>query len=374
MPADRDYYDVLGVERGVSREEIRSAFRKLAMEHHPDRKPGDREAERSFKEAAEAYEVLGDEEKRAAYDRFGKAGLGGRVRGFASYEDIFSAFGDLFGVGGGGAQGTSLRCEMSIKFEEAARGTTQTIRLRRSKPCRACRGTGARNGTALATCPSCGGSGRVLRSAGFFQMSATCGRCHGAGRIVKEFCRECGGEGRVEESGEVEVRIPPGIEDGTRIRMAGEGEVDAPGGVPGDLYCHVRVEPHEFFRRQGDHLICDVPITYAQAALGAEVEVPTLDGTARVKVPRGTQSGDVFRLRRQGIPNIRTGRPGDMLVQAIIEVPRKLSAGQEELLRELAELDQVAVSPRRRGFLKWLKESLSSLAAAGDGDDDDDGR
>jgi len=368
VATERDYYEVLGLPRGATREEVRAAFRKLAMQHHPDRNPGNKEAEARFKEAAEAYEVLGDDDKRAAYDRFGKAGLGGRAHQFTSFDEIFSTFGDIFGGGGffdglfstGGRSGggVSLRCEIAVSFEEAARGSTKTIRLRRAKSCAACRGTGAKDGTALAPCASCGGTGRSVRSAGFFTMQTICGRCGGAGTVVREKCPTCEGEGARQESDEIEIRVPPGIEDGTRIRLAGEGEVDSPGGVPGDLYCHVHVEPHRFFTREGDDLACEVPITYSQATLGAEVEVPTLDGTVKVEISAGTQSGDVFRLRRKGIPNMRTGRPGDMLVRAVVEVPKKLTARQKEILRELAEIDQAAVSPKRKGFMEWLKEQF----------------
>jgi len=368
---DRDYYEVLGVERDVSRDDVRRAFRKLAMKYHPDRNPGDKEAELRFKEAAEAYEVLSDDEKRARYDRYGKAGVKGQVHDFSSSQDIFSMFGDIFGGGGifgdlfggmagGGARGgVSLRCGVDISFEEAAEGVTKTIRLKRAEPCNACRGTGARGGTEIEVCPQCRGAGNVLRSAGFFAMRTTCDRCGGAGSIVKTPCPECRGEGRVERKTKVEVEMPAGIEDGTRIRLRGQGEVGAPGGARGDLYCHVRVEPHDFFLRDGDNLICEVPITYSQAALGTEVDVPTLKGTARLTIPRGTQSGEVFRLRGQGVPNVRTGRRGDLLAQAVIEVPKKLGERQEELLRELAEAEKTEVSPRRKGFLEWLKEQFA---------------
>ena len=370
MAGDRDYYEVLGVARDASRDGVRKAFRKLAMKYHPDRNQGNEEAEHKFKEAAEAYEVLSDDETRARYDRFGKAGVKGSVRDFAGFEDIFSAFGDIFGgsifgdlFGGGAgraAGGVSLRCDIRVTFEEAARGATKVIRLRRAEPCAECRGTGAKGGTALAACPQCGGSGSVTRSAGFFAMRIACGRCGGSGRIIRTPCRACGGEGKVEDRSEVEVGIPPGIENGTRIRLAGGGEVDVPGGPRGDLYCHVHVEPHPFFVRDGDDLLCELPLSYTQAALGAEVDLPTLDGTAKVKVPRGTQTGDVFRLRGQGVPNVRTGRTGDILARTFIEVPKKLSPRQEELLRELAGTEDADVTPRRKGFLEWLKSQFAA--------------
>ncbi len=376
MANDRDYYEVLGVERDVSRDDVRRAFRERAMKYHPDRNPGDREAEVKFKEAAEAYEVLSDDEKRARYDRYGKAGVKGQVHDFSSFQDIFSTFGDIFGGGGifgdifGGAGGgrapggVSLRCGVDVTFEEAAEGVTKTIRLRRAEPCDACRGTGAKDGTAIETCSQCGGAGNVLRSAGFFAMRTTCGRCGGAGSVVKTPCPECRGEGRVEKKSKVEVEVPAGIEDGTRIRLRGEGEVAEPGGPRGDLYCHISVEPHEFFMRDGDNLVCEVPITYSQAALGAQVDVPTLKATAKLRIPRGTPSGELFRLRGLGLPNVRSGRKGDLIAQAVIEVPKKLSEKQEELLRDLAETEKTEVSPRRKGFLEWIKSQFAKETEA----------
>jgi molecular chaperone DnaJ len=372
LPTDRDYYEILGVSKDSSTDESRKRFRKLAMEYHPDRNPGDEEAEEKFKEAAEAYDVLSNDDKRARYDRFGKAGLGAMPQ-FSNFQDIFSHFGDIFGgdvfgggifgdiFGGGGgsrAGGTSLRCQIDISFEEAARGTTKTIRLKRAEPCERCRGTGAKDGTEFRSCPTCRGTGSVTQSTGFFTMRTGCPSCRGQGRVIKEKCSTCRGSGRVAEKVEVKVDVPAGIEDGTRIRLAGQGEPDLPGGPRGDLYCRVSVEPHKFFQREGDHLVCEVPITYAQAALGAEVRVPTLDGTAKVTIPHGTQSGTVFRLRAQGMPNVRTGRAGDLLAVVAIEVPKKLTEKEEELLRKLAEVERTAVSPKRRGFLDWLKEQF----------------
>jgi len=371
VATDRDYYEVLGVEKSASRDDIRKAFRKLAMKYHPDRNPGDKDAEAKFKEAAEAYDVIGDDQKRAQYDRFGKAGMAGGARGFSNFEDIFSAFGDIFGDGlfgdlfgrrgGGRSEGISLRCGLDLTFEEAAKGVKKKIRLRRGEPCADCRGTGAKDGTAFDTCPQCQGAGSVMRSAGFFAMRSTCGRCGGVGKTIKEKCATCSGEGRVENSTEIEVDVPAGIEDGTRIRLGGEGEAETPGGARGDLFCHVSVAPHSFFARHGDDLVCEIPITYSQAALGTQVDIPTLDGSAKVKVPKGTQSGDILRVRGQGIPNVRTGRPGDLLVRVFIEVPRKLTQKQEELLRKLAEVEDKAVSPKRKGFLEWIKEQFAAM-------------
>jgi molecular chaperone DnaJ len=369
---DRDYYEMLGVEKDVSRDDVRKAFRKLAMKYHPDRNPGDREAELRFKEAAEAYEVLSDDEKRARYDRYGKEGVRGQVHDFSNFQDIFSAFGDIFsgggifgdlfgGMGGGGRApgGVSLRCAVKVTFEEAAAGVSKSIRLKRAEPCDACRGTGAKDGTEIETCPQCNGAGNVLRSAGFFAMRSPCRHCGGRGSVIKTPCPECWGEGRVEKKTKVEVEVPAGIEDGTRIRMRGQGEVAVPDGPRGDLYCHVHVEPHEFFMRDGDHLVCEVPITYSQAALGAEIEVPTLGGTVKLNIPRGTQSGEFFRLRGKGLPNVRSGRKGDLIAQAVIEVPKMLGERQEELLRKLAKAEETEVSPRRKGFLEWLKSQFA---------------
>jgi molecular chaperone DnaJ len=372
LATDRDYYEVLGVSRDASRDEIRRAYRKLAVKYHPDRNPGDKDAERSFKEAAEAYGVLGDDEKRARYDRYGKAGVEGGVRTFSSFEDIFSAFGDIFAGGGifgdffGGGfgprerEGVSLRGAVRVSFEEAAEGTTKTIRMRRSEPCGSCRGTGAKEGTAFQTCPVCRGSGFRTRATGFFSMRTTCSACGGAGRVMETPCPDCGGEGRIEERVEVPVEVPAGIEDGTRIRISGEGEAESPGGRRGDLYCHVEVAPHPHFVRSGDDLVCEVPITYPQAVLGARIDVPTLRGTAKVRVPKGSHTGDVLALRGEGVPNVRTGRPGDLLARIVIDVPKKVTNEEEKLLRRLAELEEKSVSPSRKGFLEWLKERFAA--------------
>lgn len=370
VTADRDYYQVLGVSRDTSKDAIRRAFRKLAFKYHPDRNPGDPEAERRFRDAAEAYEVLGDENKRALYDRYGMAGLkaGARPRHFASFEEIFSAFSDVFGGGlfgeffgrEGAEPGASLRVDLSISFEEAAEGTTRKIELHREEFCRACRGTGARDGKAFAACRACGGRGTLARTMGFFTMSTTCGRCGGSGRVIESPCPKCRGEATVEESVEIPIDIPAGIEDGTRIRIAGEGEAAVPGGPRGDRYCYVEVEEHPLFRRERDDLLCEVPITFPQAALGAEVEVPTLNGSADLSVPAGTQSGEVFRLRKRGLPNVRTGRKGDLLVRVTVEVPKRLTAREKELLRELATLERTEVTPRRKGFLERLKEYVGT--------------
>jgi molecular chaperone DnaJ len=341
------------------------------MQYHPDRNPCDKEAEARFKEAAEAYDVLGNDEKRGQYDRYGKAGVSGRPQGFSNYEDIFSAFGDIFsdGIlgdlfgrrgGRGQSEGISLRCAITVSFEEAARGAKKKIRLKRGEPCGECRGTGAKGGTAFSTCAMCQGTGSVLRSAGFFAMRSTCGRCGGAGKIVDKPCPSCSGEGRIEKPVEIDVDVPAGIEDGTRIRLGGEGEAETAGGARGDLYCHVSVKPHAFFGRHGDDLVCEIPITYPQAALGTEVEIPLLDGAAVIKVPKGTQSGDILRLRNKGIPNVHTGKPGDLLAQVMIEVPKKLSKEHEKLLRELAQTEESAVSPKRKGFLDWIREQFAT--------------
>lgn len=368
MATDRDYYEVLGVDRNASKEEIRRAFRRLALKYHPDRNPGDKEAEQKFKEAAEAYEVLGDDEKRARYDRYGKEGVSGRVRDFSTFDDIFSAFSDIFGEGFFGEffgrmsrpepEGVSLRCELDVTLEEVAEGTTKKLRITRNEPCMDCRGTGARGGTSFAVCSMCRGAGSIVRSVGFLTMRSVCGRCGGAGRVVKSSCQRCRGTGKVESEAEVSVDVPAGIEDGTRIRIPGEGEAETPGGPRGDLYCYVRVKPHQHFVREGDNIVCEVPITFPQAALGAELEMPTLRGRAKVVIPPGTQGGDIIRLRGEGLPNLRTGRKGDLLAKVVIEVPKRLTKRQEELLRELAAAEEAEVSPKRKGFLEWLRERL----------------
>lgn len=366
----RDYYEVLGIARDAGADEIKKAFRKLAIKFHPDKNPGDAEAERSFKEAAEAYEVLSDAEKRGRYDRFGHAGVEGVGAGAASFESIFESFGDLFGggvfesfFGGGGRRrragpraGASLQMELEVDFMDAARGGNQTVTFERQEPCLECQGSGAKKGTSPVRCEACGGRGSVVQATGFLQIQTTCPACRGQGTMIKEHCSPCGGDGRVLRSRECKVDIPAGIDDGMRLRLAGEGEPGDPGAPPGDLFIIIRIRAHEFFERQGEHVLLEVPITFTQAALGAEIEVPTVEGKEILKLPAGTQSGSLHTLRGKGIPSIRTKRRGDQIVRVVVEVPKKLSAKQDELLRQLAELEEAHVSPQRKSFFAKIKE------------------
>ncbi len=369
MSQKRDYYVVLGVEKTATVEQIKKAYRRCAMEWHPDRNPGNKEAEDKFKEAAEAYEVLQDEEKRARYDRFGHEGLRGAPQhDFSNFESIFEVFGDIFGGAGGGdffgfgrraagpRPGSSLKVEIELDFLEAARGCEKTVEIRRAEPCETCKGTGARPGSKAATCATCGGRGEVSASQGFFQIRTTCPTCGGQGSRIEKPCGDCAGQGAQRRRREIKVRIPAGVEDGTRMRVSGEGEVGARGGARGDLYVFLSVRPHDFFGREGDDLLCEVPITFPQAALGTTAKVPTLDGTEDLEVPRGTQSGTVFRLTGRGFQNVRGYGRGDELVRVVIETPRRLTKRQEELLRELAQHDETEVAERRRSFLDKLKD------------------
>ena len=360
----RDYYEVLGVSKGADDEEVKRAYRRLAMKYHPYRNPGDREAEERFKEASEAYEVLRDPEKRQIYDRYGHEGLQGTgFTGFRGFDDIFSSFGDIFeeffgfASRGGrararGRAGADLRYNLSLTLEEAASGKEVEIRLDRHERCPNCRGSGVKPGSAPAVCPMCHGRGQVSRSQGFFTISTTCGQCYGQGQIITDPCEECQGSGRVKVERKVSVRVPPGVDSGSRLRIRGEGEPGEGGGPPGDLYVVVHVEPHEFFQRNGDDIACVVPISFPQAALGSRIEVPTLDGVETLEIPRGTQSGDMFRLKGAGMPRLKGYGRGDQIVQVRVRTPTELTKRQEELLRELAEISGEEVAPRKKGFWK----------------------
>lgn len=366
MGSPRDFYEVLGVERSASADDIKRAYRKLALRHHPDRNPGDAEAERLFKEAAEAYSVVGDEEKRAQYDRFGHAafsggGPGGGFRG-ASMEDIFSAFGDIFGGGFGdlfgGRRGRSgpqpgrdLKVVLDLTLEEIDSGVERTIVLKRAEHCSTCSGSGAKAGTGRVTCTTCGGRGQVHRSQGFFTMATTCPHCGGAGQRLESPCSACEGSGQDTRKAEVQIRIPPGIEEGVRLRVAEAGDVGSPGAPRGDLFCIVREKEHKIFERSGADVLTEVPVSFAQMALGDKVEVPTLRGRAEMAIPAGTPNGKVFRLRGQGLPLLDGNGRGDQLVRAFIEVPKKLSERQRELLREFDEIESKG-SPHRNFFDK----------------------
>ncbi|MEN1679890.1 MAG: molecular chaperone DnaJ [Planctomycetota bacterium] len=367
MPAQRDYYEVLGVERSASESEIAQAYRKLAILHHPDKNPGDEGAVEMFKQAAEAFEVLNDPEKRARYDQYGHAGVNGNGHagsGFGDVEDIFSAFGDIFGdlFGGGGRRGRGaragrdVRCDVTLTLHEAAEGATKTVEFQRHELCEDCDGSGAAPGSVREACGYCGGHGRVIQAAGIVRMQTTCPACHGEGSTVSKPCRSCRGSGRRLKKVVTEVQIPPGVDDGMRVRITGEGEASPDGGPRGDCYCFISILPHPLFEREGQHLVCRVPITYSQAALGCELEVPTLAGRGSVELQPGTQSGDVFRVTGGGMPDPRRRGLGDLLVQVTIEVPKKLAKEEEKLLRQLAELEHKHVAPERKSFFDKIKE------------------
>ena len=344
----RDYYEVLGVNRNASDEEIKKRYRSLALKYHPDRNPGDREAENRFKEAAEAYEVLRDPDKRQIYDQFGHEGLQGTgFQGFRGFDDIFSSFGDIFdGFFGGGFRartrihrGPDLQHDLKVSFLDAAFGQEREIEVPRSERCYRCDGSGVEPGHEKEICRTCNGRGQVSRSQGFFRISTTCPDCHGTGDIVTHPCTECKGVGRVQEFRKIKVKVPPGINTGMRLKLRGEGELSPNGGPPGDLYVDVYVEPHEYFDREGDDVICRVPVSFVQASLGAKLEVPTIDGSEKVALGMGTQPGNMLRLHGKGIPRLRgTGR-GDQIIIFDVQTPTNLSQKQKELLREFAQIE-----------------------------------
>ncbi len=374
--AKRDYYEVLGVGKGASPDEIKRAYRRMAIKYHPDKNPDNKEdAEKKFKECAEAYEVLSDAEKRRRYDQFGHDGLRGmgmrdythmRWQDIGSiFEDIFG-FGDLadlFGMGGrrrtrrtGPARGYDLETSVDLVLNEVAKGTEKTIEFTRQDLCGECSGTGSARGTSPGRCPGCGGSGQVVRGGGFFQMVSTCPQCRGEGLIITNPCKKCKGTGRVPKKRIVNVKIPAGVHEGQGVRIGGEGEPGRNGGPRGDLYCYVRVKPHQFLERDGNNLIAVVPISFTQAALGATIDVPSLDGTRGLKIPPGSQYGRIFRIKGYGLPDLRTGRTGDELVQITIETPTRLDAKQQELLREFAKTENKTVSPTSKTFFEKLKD------------------
>ncbi len=374
--AKRCYYDILSVERSAGDGDIKAAFRKQAMKLHPDRNPGDLEAERRFKELNEAYEVLKDPDKRAAYDRFGhaafehgSAGAAGFGADFATtFSDIFD---DLFGMGGrrgrgsGRERGADLRYNMEIALEEAYAGKTAQIRIPTSVTCEACSGTGAKSGTKPKACPMCAGQGKVRHAQGFFTLERTCPNCQGRGQVIESPCASCAGSGRVTRERTLSVNIPPGVEDGTRIRLAGEGEAGVRGGPPGDLYIFLSIAPHPFFQRDGADLYCRVPISMVTAALGGEFEVPTVDGgKTKVKVPEATQSGRRFRLYGKGMPVLRARQSGDMYVQVVVETPQNLSKRQRELLTEFERLSSPDTHPESAGFFGKVKEFLDGFGGS----------
>ena len=373
----RDYYEVLGVTRSCTEVELKTAFRKLAMQHHPDRNPGDKDCEHRFKELNEAYDVLKDGDKRAAYDRFGHAafehgGMGGP--GFGA--DFGSTFADIFegifgmasarGRGSGRERGSDLRYNMEITLDEAFTGKTAQIRIPTSVTCEACSGSGAKAGTKPKPCSTCGGAGKIRHAQGFFTLERTCPTCHGRGQVIDDPCKVCGGGGRVTRERTLSVNIPTGVEDGTRIRLAGEGEAGVRGGPPGDLYIFLEVAPHEFFQRDGADLHCRVPVSMSSAALGGEFEVPAIDGSkVRVKVPAGTQTGRRFRLAGKGMPVLRAKQTGDMYVQVAVETPQNLTKRQRELLTEFEKLSSEQTQPESAGFFSRVKEFLDGLGNRG---------
>ena len=363
MAAKRGYYEVPGVERNACESDLKKAYRKLALKFHPDRNPGDREAEEKFKEAAEAYDVLRDSNKRQIYDQYGHQGLeGSGFSGFGGFDDIFSSFGDIFedffGFGGGRRsrsriqRGADLRYDMQLSFMEAAFGVEKEIDVEKAVTCNDCEGSGASPGAGPETCPQCGGSGQVGRSQGFFTVRTTCGQCRGRGQIIANPCRTCRGQGKVLARKTVSVRIPAGVDNGSRLRLSGEGEAGVYGGPPGDLYVFIHVQSHDFFKRDDTHVICQIPISSVQAALGDTVSVPTLKGESDLEIPKGTQPGDIFRLRGEGIPSLRNGHRGDQIVQVNVKTPTNLNKKQVTLLKEFASLEESKFTSKLKNILK----------------------
>jgi len=371
--AKRDYYEVLGVSKSASQDDIKRAYRRMAMKYHPDKNPGDNEAETKFKECAEAYEVLSDPQKRHRYDQFGHDGLrGAGMHDFSrmNVDDIFSMFGfdDIFGdfFGGRGrksarrtgpSRGYDLETMVELSLEDVANGTEKTIEFTRQDLCQECSGTGCARGKKPQQCPACGGSGQVARAGlgGFFQMVSTCSRCRGTGEIITEPCKKCRGTGKTAKKRVVSLKVPAGVHEGQGIRVPNEGEPGQRGGPRGDLYCYVRIKPHPFLQRDGNNLVAVVPISFTQAALGATIDVPTLNGTRQLKIPPATQHGSVFRIKGQGLPDMRINHRGDELVQVTIETPKKLNAEQQRLLREFAKTEDKNVLPESKGFFEKLK-------------------
>jgi molecular chaperone DnaJ len=375
----RDYYEVLGVSRDATEQELKSAYRKKALEWHPDRNPErhDQAAEK-FKEAAEAYSVLGDPQKRAGYDRFGLAGAGGAAGGggfdpniFAEFQDIFGSgfglgtiFDDLLGMGGRGPRrrsnrGADLRYDLEIDFEEGAFGLDTQIKVPRLETCTACGGSGAKRGTSPTTCPNCGGRGQVRFTQGFFSITRPCSNCRGAGQVIKHACPDCRGEGRLRKEKTLKVRIPPGVDTGTRLRVQGEGEAGLQGGPPGDLYVLLSVRDHPFFERQDHDLVCTVPLSFWQAALGAEIQVPTLEGEETLKIPEATQTDSVFRIRDRGIPRLNGSGRGDLYVKVVVRTPGKLTKEQRKLVQQLAEISPSNNRPEEKTVFEKVKDYFS---------------
>jgi len=363
MAGKRDYYEVLGVQRSASDSEIKTAYRKLALQYHPDRNPGSKKAEDKFKEAAEAYEVLRDAQKRNLYDQFGHQGLEGTgFSGFGGFEDIFSSFGDIFedffGFGGGRRsrsrtqRGMDLRYDMDLSFMEAAFGTDTEIEVEKTAACGTCGGSGAETGTQPEPCGQCGGSGQISRTQGFFTVRTGCHACRGTGQVITHPCGDCDGNGQIRVRKKVAVKIPGGVDNGSRLRLTGEGEAGSYGGPAGDLYVFIHVEPHEIFERHNNDVLCRIPISFVQAALGDKVKVPTLTGEKQIEIKKGTQPGDMMRLRGEGIPSLRNGNRGDMLLQFNVRTPTHLNKKQESLLKQFAKLENSKLSTKIKNILK----------------------
>ena len=370
MATKRDYYEVLGVNRDATEEDIKKAYRKLAMKFHPDRNPDSKESEDKFKEAKEAYEVLSEPEKRRAYDAYGHAGVNPQMGGMGAgggegFGGFAEAFGDIFGDIFGGARGRSnvyrgadLRYNLEVSLEQAARGTETKIRIPALETCETCHGSGAKPGTHPKTCTTCGGQGTVRLSQGFFSVQQTCPTCHGSGKMISDPCVACKGAGRVKHHKTLSVKIPAGIDEGDRIRLGGEGEAGVNGGPPGDLYVVIHLKDHGVFQRDGDDLHCEMPVSFTTAALGGEIEIPTLEGQAKVKIPAETQTGQVLRLRGTGIKGVRSAAPGDLLCEIVVETPVRLTERQRELLREFEEInrkDGDRHNPRAKSFMDKVR-------------------
>jgi len=375
--AKRDYYEILGVERGVDEKEIKKAYRRVAMKFHPDRNPGDKESEEKFKEANEAYEVLSDAQKRGAYDQFGHAGVdpsagGGGFggNGGASFSDIFGdVFGDIFGgqrARGGPQRGSDLRYTLELELEEAVRGTEVKIKVPTLASCDECNGSGAKKGSSPVTCTTCGGAGQVRMQQGFFSVQQTCPSCRGKGRTISDPCTKCRGRGRLEETKTLSVKVPPGVDTGDRIRLAGEGEAGPDGGPTGDLYVQINVKAHSIFERDGKHLYCEVPISFVDAALGGELDVPTLDGRVKLKIPAETQTGKLFRLRGKGVTPVRGGGAGDLLCRTVVETPVNLNEKQRDLLRQFQSSletnnNDSKHNPRKKSWFDGVKSFFDDM-------------
>lgn len=369
----RDYYEVLGVARDANDAAIKKAFKRLAMKYHPDRNQDNAEAIDKFKEAREAYDILSDAQKRAAYDQYGHAGVDGSAGagfggGGANFSDIFGdVFGDIFGGGGGRSRsfrGSDLRYNMELGLEDAVAGTTVQIKIPTLVACKTCDGSGAKKGSSPVTCSTCGGTGQVRIQQGFFSVQQTCPHCHGQGKTITDPCGDCHGQGRIEERKTLSVKVPPGVDNGDRIRLSGEGEAGENGGPPGDLYVQIHVMPHPIFERDGSNLLCEVPISVATAALGGELEVPTLNGRVKLKIPAETQTGRMFRLKGKGVKPVRGGITGDLICKVMIETPVKLTAKQKELLREFDESvhgDNKNHNPQGSSWMDGVKKFFDDM-------------